>query len=104
VCVHANIVLSRPFEAARLDAELKLAGEYGLRNKREIWYSPAIPSESLTIQGECNLRSPKSVVLLVNFSLSKVLIDPLLLPFVAWTVQCADVQNETPVVFSKETP
>ncbi|KAH9932421.1 40S ribosomal protein S9 [Amylocystis lapponica] len=27
----------RAFEAARLDAELKLAGEYGLRNKREIW-------------------------------------------------------------------
>ncbi|KAM9924936.1 hypothetical protein OXX80_011056, partial [Metschnikowia pulcherrima] len=30
-------VPKQPYESARLDAELKLAGEFGLKNKREIY-------------------------------------------------------------------
>jgi len=36
-CSKTYKVPRRAFTADRLDAELKLAGQYGLRNKREIW-------------------------------------------------------------------
>jgi len=72
----------RPFEKARLDQELKLIGEYGLRNKREVWrvkYSLALirsaARELLTLEEKAPKRLFEGNALLRRLVRTGVLSD-----------------------------
>merc|ERR1712061_95636 len=73
----------RPFEKERLDAEMKIVGEYGLKNKREVWrvnYALAkirtAARHLLTLDERSETRMFQGEALLRRMTRSGLLSDP----------------------------